>query len=95
MEMKPDQTKNDDNWAEILAHGELVVAAYNSLLEASDDLARNIEYHADDVLSQVMPRRAGERRDSDRIFNWLEHYRRDIETHLAHASGRQRELTFY
>ena len=84
--MKPDQ-KNEDAWAEILAHGEVVVAAYNALLQASDDLAKNIARHDDDVLSQVMPRRAGERRESDRILSWLEHYRDDIEIHLAQRSA--------
>ena len=80
--MKIDQIKEDD-WSEILAHGAVVVAAYNNLLEASDNLANHIERYSDDVLSQVMPRRAGERRESDRILDWLEHYRDDIESHLA------------
>jgi hypothetical protein len=80
--MKPDD-KNEDAWAVILAHGAVVVAAYNNLLEASDNLAKNIERYSEDVLSQVMPRRAGERRESDRILDWLEHYRDDIESHLA------------
>lgn len=80
--MKPDQ-KNDDAWAEILAHAEVVVAAYDALLLASDDLAEKIARNDEYVLSQVMPRRSGERRNSHRILPWLEHYRDDIETSLA------------
>jgi hypothetical protein len=82
VEMKPDQ-KNDDAWAEILAHAEVVVAAYDALLLASDDLAEKIARNDEYVLSQVMPRRSGERRNSHRILPWLEHYRDDIETSLA------------
>ena len=80
--MKTDQT-NDDTWADIRALGEVVVAAYDSLLVASDELARKIGCNNAYVLSQVMPRRAGERRDSDRILTWLEDHRNGIETCLA------------
>ena len=73
----------EDGWAEILARGEAVVAAYNALLQASDDLAGKIARYDEYVLSQVMPRRAGERRDSHRVLTWLEHHRDDIETSLA------------
>ena len=84
--MKSDQ-KHDDAWAEILAHAEVVVAAYDALLLASDDLAGKIARNDEYVLSQVMPRRTGERRDSRRILPWLEHYREGIETSLAERSA--------
>jgi len=88
--MKPDQ-KNEDAWAEILAHGEVVVAAYEEFLKSSDVLANALPYNHEYVLRRALPKKPGNRRKSDSIRDWLKADRAKIQSDLVSWQSQIRE----
>ena len=57
---------------QVMEAGKVVAAAHAKLLEVSDALADLMAYDRDDVLKQVLPLRAGDRRWSRGILDYLE-----------------------
>ena len=67
---------------EVMLAGNTVVTAYSQLLAASDALADLMEYDRDDVLRQVLALRATERRNQNKVLDFLEMEYDTIEQHL-------------
>jgi len=79
MNMRPSRS---EIWEKIVTAGEQAASAYEQMVAASDRLADVVAYNADYVLGHLLPKSAGERRDSKRILRWLEDRRSELEIHV-------------
>jgi hypothetical protein len=71
-------------WEDVITAGQIVAAAHSELIKASDDLSGKLRpmFWGDDVLKQCLPLKAGERRNSQRILDWLDSKKTEIEDGL-------------
>jgi hypothetical protein len=84
------KTTRNETWETILAAGEKAAAAYRDLVAAADELAEVLEYNADYVLRHVLPKKAEDRRESERVVAWLKDNRGEMEKHVfARQSARE------
>ena len=81
------QTTEERVWEEIAQAGEKVAYAYQHVLKAADELADVIEYNADYVLRQALPKCRTERRDCELVLKWLKAQRKAIEAHVLERQG--------
>jgi hypothetical protein len=77
------RTTGIEAWEEVRSAGERVAYAYEQFVAAADELADVIGYKEDYILRRVLPNRPAERRNSERIVEWLERDRTEILGHLA------------
>ena len=71
---------------EIILAGHNVAAAYTQLLAASDALASLMEYDRDVVLRHVLTAKVNQRRNQNRVLDYLETEYDAIERHLKDAA---------
>ena len=71
---------------QVMEAGKVVAAAHAKLLEVSDALADVMACDRDDVLKQVMPLRARDRRRSKAILDFLDLKCDAIERRLKHLA---------
>ena len=77
---------------EIMEAGEAVVAAHKQLLAASDALAELIQYDRAFVLRRVLPQAAQERRNANKVLDFLETEYDAIERHLQRVAEERAEV---
>jgi hypothetical protein len=92
-ELSSSELLGDVTWEEIITAGEIVCAAHEELLKAADELSEKLSplFWGDDVLKQCLPLKAGERRNSKRITDWLESKKSDIEEGLKQIQEQREE----
>jgi hypothetical protein len=61
-----------------------VIAAYESLIIQSRELARSMGYNPDYVIGKVMPKTAGERDSTKRITEWYKANKQEAVDMLLH-----------
>ena len=76
------QAAEERAWERIAQAGEKVAYAYQHVLKAADELADLLEYNADHILREVLPKAVKERRDCERVLTWLHENQDGIEAHL-------------
>jgi hypothetical protein len=67
---------------EVMQAGEAVATAYGQLLAASDALADLMQYSREHVLRRVITTKPCDRRDPNKVLEYLEAEYRTIEQHL-------------
>ncbi len=78
-----------DEWKEVENCGRVVVAAYESLLGAADQLAEKLSYNEDYVLGHIFPKKADDRRETDKIMQWLDEKQDDLREHMAECRAKK------
>ena len=79
---------NDRAWGTVIQAGKHVAETYANLVKASDFLAEVMAYDNDYVLRKVLPSSVADRRNSERIIEWLNDQQNELEKHLEEVNTR-------
>lgn len=87
------KTNRSELWEPIATAGEQVAHAYQEMVRAADELAKELGYNRDYVLRRVLPKTVGEHRKGERILAWLNTHRDGIEAELRARQAAQAAAT--